>query len=153
MFSLMYQHPSRAKHRMYYQLCVAIDGVRTGEQFYWPLIHTTRNYKHLQRYRYLHTLQITTAPAKTFSLLAVSSAVPWQRFLILEILQLHALRFYPHSLPCRTQLTCLLTPGLAVFHTNLLVFSSQTGFQLTDGQSVSNSWCRAPYYCLTTLLL
>jgi hypothetical protein len=28
--------------------------------------------------------------------------VPWQRFLTLEILQLHVLRFYPHSLLCRT---------------------------------------------------
>jgi hypothetical protein len=31
-----------------------------------------------------------------------SSAVPWQRFLTLKNLELHALRFYLHSLPCRT---------------------------------------------------
>jgi hypothetical protein len=29
-------------------------------------------------------------------------AVPWQRLLTVEILQLHALRLYLHSLPCRT---------------------------------------------------
>jgi hypothetical protein len=33
-----------------------------------------------------------------------SSAVPWQRLPTVEILQLNALRFYRHSLPCRTQL-------------------------------------------------
>jgi hypothetical protein len=30
---------------------VTIDGVWIGEWIYWPLIHTTRNYKHLQRHR------------------------------------------------------------------------------------------------------
>jgi hypothetical protein len=45
---------------------VTIDGVWTGEWIYWPLIHTTWNYKQLQRHRYLHNSQITTAPAKPF---------------------------------------------------------------------------------------
>jgi hypothetical protein len=31
---------------------VTIDGVWTGEWIYWPLVHRTRNYKHLQRYRW-----------------------------------------------------------------------------------------------------
>jgi hypothetical protein len=32
--------------------CVTIDGVWIGEWIYWPLMHITRNYKHLQHYRY-----------------------------------------------------------------------------------------------------
>jgi hypothetical protein len=36
---------------------------------------------------------------------AVSSGVPWQRHLTVEILQLHTFRFYLHSLPCRNQLS------------------------------------------------
>jgi hypothetical protein len=32
-------------------LGVIIDGVWIGDTIYWPLIHTTRNYKELQRYR------------------------------------------------------------------------------------------------------
>jgi hypothetical protein len=31
-------------------VCVTIDGVWIGERIYWPLIHTTRNYKRLKRY-------------------------------------------------------------------------------------------------------
>jgi hypothetical protein len=37
-----------------------------------------------------------------------SPAVPWQWLLTVEILQLPALKFYLHSLPCRTQLDSLL---------------------------------------------
>jgi hypothetical protein len=60
----------------------------------------------------------------SFSQPAVPSpAVPWQRLLKVEILQLHALRFCLHSFPCRTH--------WRPFHTNLLVFSSQVDFQLT----------------------
>jgi hypothetical protein len=66
---------------------------------------------------------------------AVSSAVPWQRLLTVEILQLHALRFYLHSLPCRTLSQLSINnwqlPGCRPFHTNLLVVSSQADFQLT----------------------
>jgi hypothetical protein len=31
-------------------MCVTIDRVWIGEWIYWPLIHTTRNYKHIQHY-------------------------------------------------------------------------------------------------------
>jgi hypothetical protein len=42
---------------------------------------------------------------------AVSSpAVPWQRLLIMEILQLPALRSSLHSFPCRTQLSTEIVP-------------------------------------------
>jgi hypothetical protein len=33
-------------------VCVTIDGVSIGENIYLPLIHTTRNYKQLQRHRW-----------------------------------------------------------------------------------------------------
>jgi hypothetical protein len=50
----------------------------------------------------LHNSQITTAPAKPFFQPAVpSSALPWQQILTVEVLQLHDLRFYLHSLPYR----------------------------------------------------
>jgi hypothetical protein len=51
----------------------------------------------------LHNSQITTAPATFFFQPAVSlPAVPWQRFLTVEILQLHELRPSLHSFTCRT---------------------------------------------------
>jgi hypothetical protein len=52
----------------------------------------------------LHNLQITTAPANLFSSLVSSPALPWQE-LIVEILQLHALRSCLHSLQCSAQLS------------------------------------------------
>jgi hypothetical protein len=47
---------------------------------------------------------IHKSPQHALSLfqLAVSSAVPWQRLLTVEILQLHAVRPSLHSFPCRT---------------------------------------------------
>jgi hypothetical protein len=45
---------------------------------YWHLIHvhSTWNYRQVQRYRYFHTLQFTVTPTSVFSLLLV---VSWQR--------------------------------------------------------------------------
>jgi hypothetical protein len=45
---------------------VTIDRVWIGEGIYWPLIHTTRNYKRLKCYRWFPHFKITTAPAKPF---------------------------------------------------------------------------------------
>jgi hypothetical protein len=57
----------------------------------------------------LHNSQITAAQAKPFFQPPVSSpAVPWQRLLTVEILQLHALRSSCHSRPCRTLVNCQL---------------------------------------------
>jgi hypothetical protein len=42
----------------------------------------------------LHILQITTATSKPFPSLLSSSAIPWQRLLRVEVLQLNALRLY-----------------------------------------------------------
>jgi hypothetical protein len=78
---------------------VSIDGGWIGEWIFWPLIYTTWNYKHL------HTLQITAAHAKPFPACSVFTAVPWQRLVTVEILQLHALRSYLHNLPYRTAWT------------------------------------------------
>jgi hypothetical protein len=51
----------------------------------------------------LYNSQITIAPAKPFFQPAVSSpAVPWQRLLMVKVLQLHALKSLHHGLPCRT---------------------------------------------------
>jgi hypothetical protein len=51
----------------------------------------------------LHYSQITTAAAKPFHP-AVSPAIPWQRLLTVEILQLHALKSSLHRLSYRTEL-------------------------------------------------
>jgi hypothetical protein len=52
----------------------------------------------------LHNSQITTSPVSLLQAAVSSPAVPWQRLLPAEIPQLHALRFYLHSLPYRTHL-------------------------------------------------
>jgi hypothetical protein len=87
-------------------LGVTIDGVQIGDLIYWPIIHTTRNYQQL------------TAPPLIFTIHkspqhSLSAAVPWQRLLPVKILQLHALRFYLHSLLCRTLLTSDFSPCLS----------------------------------------
>jgi hypothetical protein len=50
----------------------------------------------------LHTLQIITVHTKLFKPAVSSRAIPWKRFLTVEILQLPSLRSYCHSRPCRT---------------------------------------------------
>jgi hypothetical protein len=63
---------------------------------------TTSNYGAIAN---LHNSQITIGPVKPFSsLLCLHQPFPGKRLLTLEILQLHALRCYLHSFPCRTQL-------------------------------------------------
>jgi hypothetical protein len=42
----------------------------------------------------LHNLHITTVTAKLFQTAVSLLAIPWQRFLIVEIFQLHAFRSY-----------------------------------------------------------
>jgi hypothetical protein len=46
--------------------CVTVDGVWIGYWIWCPRIHTTRNYKQLQRIANLHNSQITTALTKSF---------------------------------------------------------------------------------------
>jgi hypothetical protein len=62
----------------------------------------------------LHTLQITTEPAKPFP------AVPWQRLLRVKILQLHALGSSCHSRPCRTIVNCRLNYSVLRSSTELV---------------------------------
>jgi hypothetical protein len=79
---------------------VTINGVWTGDSI--DHLHTrlanTSNYSATAN---LHKSQITTAPAKPFKPALSLPAGPWQRHLKAEILQLQALMFYLHSLPCR----------------------------------------------------
>jgi hypothetical protein len=73
---------------------VTRDGAWIGEPIYWPLIHTTLKYKHLQSYRW--STHFTNH--YTLSLLqpAVSPlVVAWQQFSTKQILQFLYLRRYP----------------------------------------------------------
>jgi hypothetical protein len=51
-------------------------------------------------------------PLSLFQPVIFLSAVPWQRLLTMEIIQLYALTFYLHSLPCRTAFNNWLCPLL-----------------------------------------
>jgi hypothetical protein len=66
---------------------------------------TTSNYSVTAN---LHNSQITTAPAKLFQTAVSSPAVPWQRLLTVEILQLHALKSSLHRLPYGTHSVSLI---------------------------------------------
>jgi hypothetical protein len=151
---------------------------------------TTCNYSPIY---YLHTLQITRVPAcyvynsrsltttcqvEILQIPALTSLLSYE-YLATELLSTVNSTIAPSllSLPCRAQLKCqpstIWAPGWPPFHTSLLVFCSQAGFQLTtdnwtgqsqsqsyvttDGQSASLSWNKAPiwglrpdlYYCQT----
>jgi hypothetical protein len=90
-----------------------------GTTLYRSLTHT-----------HTHTHTQTSVPSLLYSPQAVSQ----QRLLPRDILQFPALRSSCHSRPCRTvsQLTTNWVPGWRPFHTNLLVFSSQTDLQLNS---------------------
>jgi hypothetical protein len=74
-----------------------------------------------------------------------SPVVSRQRLLTVEILQLHALRYYLHSVACRILFTDRLTQSQSQIHVT------------TDDQSASLSWNKAPiwgvrpdfHYCQT----
>jgi hypothetical protein len=67
---------------------------------------TTSNYSGIANL-YIHK----SPQCNLFQAAASSPAVPWQQLLTVEILQLHVLRFYLHSLLCRT--ACEITLSLA----------------------------------------
>jgi hypothetical protein len=77
-----------------------------------------------------------------------SPAVPWQRFLTLEILQLHALRPSCHSRPCISLVYCQLNYGAISSQPRLQSSTELNSLSLshvtTDGQSASLSWYKAP---------
>jgi hypothetical protein len=83
------------------------------DHFYTPL-GTTSNYSATTN---LHNSQLTIAPAKVFQ-----TAVPWQRLLTVEILQLHALTSFLRRLRFRT--ACQPFPRL-----NWIAISSQRPLQ------------------------
>jgi hypothetical protein len=108
----------------------------------------------------------TQHPLSLFQPVVTSSAVPWQQLLTVEILQLHALRFYLHSLPCRTQLSTvkstishslLSLPCRAQLNCQPLTELVSQSYVTTDGQSAGLSWITAPiwglrpdlYFCQT----
>jgi hypothetical protein len=75
-------------------------------------------------------------PLCPFQLSVSSPVVPWQRLLRVEILQLHALGFYLHGLPCRNQISidCHFTP------TPLVSFLQSRTFNWP----VTGSWVSRP---------
>jgi hypothetical protein len=88
-------------------VCATVDGVLD-----WILDLLT-TYTHHSELQVIRAISLTST-LYTLSPLqpAISSiAVPWQRLLTVEILQLHVLRFYLHSLPRRT--LCELTVNWA----------------------------------------
>jgi hypothetical protein len=89
---------------------VTIHGVWIGGGFIdhlYTQLGTTSNYIATAN---LHASQIITKHTKSFAACCVVTSRSWQLLLTVEILQLHALRFYLHSLHCRTKLSslCLL---------------------------------------------
>jgi hypothetical protein len=83
---------------------VTLDGVWIVEMDFFTTC-ITRNYKQSQRHR--HSPQFIRSPQNPrsfFKPAVYSPVVSWQRLLTVEILQLHALRSYLHSLPYSTQL-------------------------------------------------
>jgi hypothetical protein len=98
-------------------------------------LRTTSNYSATNN---LHNSQITTAPAKCIHPAVSSPAVPWQRLLTVEILQLHALRSSLHSLPWRTHWSVNSLAAISHQHPSLLFtagLSTQHWIELnwTDG--------------------
>jgi hypothetical protein len=87
-FEILIKYMWHTNTHSYIHVYVKECGYRRGSDCWMDW--TTSNYSAVTD---LHTLQITTAPAKPISLPVVSSpAVPWQRLLTVENLQLHALR-------------------------------------------------------------
>jgi hypothetical protein len=86
----------------------------------------TRNYSASINF---HNSQITTVPSKFLQPAMSSSAIPWQRLLTMEILQLHALSFCLHRLPCRNQLTG--RPSSLLYN-----FSAWTALPVSNSKSI-----------------
>jgi hypothetical protein len=124
---------------------VTIDGVWIGEWVYWthahysePQVITTpllMSVLHTSLQQHLSCFQIAVS----------SPAVPLQRLLTVEILQLLALTSYLYSLPCRTayELTTYSTPRLAAISCqphNLLFIGwlSTNNYQMTGSLQLSS---------------
>jgi hypothetical protein len=100
-------------------MCVTINGVWIGEWIYWPIMHTTRNYTQLQRYRWsppctnhytlslLNLLCLYSRSLATSSNSGDSSASRAWVLLSQPPLQKLTRTIAPSllSLPCRAQLT------------------------------------------------
>jgi hypothetical protein len=88
-----------------YAVCVTKTGFGLVKRFifhlYTPLVFTN-NYNVTAN---LHNSQITTAPTKPFQPALFLLAFSWQRLLMVEILQLHALTPFPAGHRLTTELT------------------------------------------------
>jgi hypothetical protein len=128
---------------------VTIDGIWIGGWIYWPLIHTTRNYKHLNVIANLHTLQITTAPAKPFPAYCVFTSRSLATALTVDILQLHAFRFIFTA--SRAELNPQLTE-----HRLAAISHHPPSLLFTDFHFLDNSFARSekktPFPTVTLLL-
>jgi hypothetical protein len=83
---------------------VAIDGFWIGEWIYCSEISITAP-------PLISTIHRSQHPLRIFQPAVSSPAIPWQRLLTVEIIQLHALRTSLHRLPYRTERT--LSPQLS----------------------------------------
>jgi hypothetical protein len=92
-----------------------------------------------------HSSQITEAPSKPFQSAVPSPAVPQQRLLSVEILQLPSLRFFLHRLSYRT---AFQLSRCHLFLDNPSVDSESESYITTDDQSASLSWNKAPIWGL-----
>jgi hypothetical protein len=91
--------------------CHEMCDYRRGMGWWMDLLTT---YTHHLEIQVITTLSLISTlykslqhPLSFFQPAMSSPAVPWQRLLTVDILQLHVFRFDLHSFPCRTQLTTI----------------------------------------------
>lgn len=117
---------------------VTINGVWFGERIYWPLIHTTRNYKHLQCYHWFpHFTNHYKALAKLFPACCVSNSCSLVTASNSKNSSASHTQVISSEPPVQnSNLNWQLTgfPGWWPFHTSILDFSSQPDF-LNDSLS------------------
>jgi hypothetical protein len=112
------------------------------DHLYAPL-GTTRNYSAISN---LHTLQITTASAKSFPAYSVFTSRSLATVLPVEILQFHVHRSSCHSRPCRTLfINSTITPSLFSLPCRAQLSQSQSYFMTGGLSPISSSWCQDPW--------
>jgi hypothetical protein len=125
---------------------MTVDGVWVGDSLYWPLIHTSRSYKQLQRHRYFHNSGITVELIKPFPDCCIftsnSLAMAYNSG---DSSASHA-QVLSSQPPCGT--ACFLTSDSQPFHTNLIVFSSMHGCQLTTGFQAGRHFTPTSHFSL-----
>jgi hypothetical protein len=115
---------------------VIIGWVWIGFWTYWPSLWSISNYSATAG---LHNLQITTSTTNLFQPALSSPAVPWQRLLTVEILQLLALTSFFPRVSFRT--ACQLFPQLSYS-----AISSQPPLQSSTALSIQHTALQADGY-------